>query len=290
MKNGHGQQVTLTQRALPEAVPEWGVLILESHHAHDFEMEWRSHSFYKFIYVLSGSGRIGIRSEEYRFATRNVVVIPPRHKNRIIDDPGSPASLFILCVATHLLRLDPKFPELLGPGTFRLPRPVAEQVERQLRRLTYVQDQRTELTPLSTIAHALDLVAKVASQSALLQTPAPPDDVTPVQRDIDEYISYLNANFFEASDIDAAAKMLGVSRRTFTDAFRKATGTTWLEYVSSLRVKHACHLLETTGIPIATIAFECGFEDVSTFYRRFMKITEMSPGRFRAESEPANIG
>ena len=74
---------------------------------------------------------------------------------------------------------------------------------------------------------------------------------------------------------------MSVSRRTFTKRFREATGKSWLEYVRGKAIGHAASLLRETSAPIASIAFECGFADVSTFYRQFKARLGVSPAAWR---------
>ena len=71
------------------------------------------------------------------------------------------------------------------------------------------------------------------------------------------------------TSIDAASEQLEMSRRTFTKLFAEITGDTWLRYLRRMAIEHAQRRLRQTGVPIATIAFECGFNDLSSVYRQF---------------------
>ena len=96
------------------------------------------------------------------------------------------------------------------------------------------------------------------------------------------YVEDLQDHFFEATNLDAAAMGLGLSRRRFTQLFREVTGSSWLNHVRGLRVAHAKHLLAQTERTVLSIAFECGFEDLSTFYRAFKREVGQSPNQWRS--------
>ncbi|WP_197443745.1 helix-turn-helix domain-containing protein [Maioricimonas rarisocia] len=273
----------LTRTALPETLPDWGVLVLESHHAPDFRMEWRTHGFVKVLYALSGSGEVLIRDKAYPWTARDLVVVPPRHRNRIVDAPGIATSVYVLCVATSLLRFDPEFACQLQPGQVRRSVHLANQVESRLRHLLFEQSRGSRETPIAMVADALQLLALVASQPRPAGRQKDDSSETPFEGELDAYLESLAANFFEATTIDAAADQAGIPRRRFTELFRERTGTTWLEYVHGLRIDHACRLLRETTTPIPSIAFECGFGDLSTFYRVFRRRCGVSPGRWREE-------
>ena len=70
-------------------------------------------------------------------------------------------------------------------------------------------------------------------------------------------------------------------RRTFTKLFAEETGTTWLRRVRELAIGHAKTRLRSSDLPIASVAFECGFNDLSTFYRQFKSQVGVSPAAYR---------
>ena len=100
---------------------------------------------------------------------------------------------------------------------------------------------------------------------------------------IQHYIDSLPSRFFEETSINAAANHLDIPRRTFTKLFAEITGDTWLQHVRRLAIEHARHRLHETDLPVMSIAFECGFHDLSTFYRQFQRHCGISPGRYRTD-------
>ena len=269
----------LTTKALAEKLPPWGVLVMESHHAPNFTMEWRTHRFVKVLYATSGTGTVLIGKRKVGFLPRDVVVVPPDKRNRIVDDPGSPTSLYILCVARKLLAFDRHVVGQLSTGRLaRSPR-FANQAERRLRRLLFEQKRDRAMTPLVMVAEVLALLQLVIEQSGVdLSTQRPSSGP---RAEMQRYIEHLNNSFFEATTIDAAAAQMGMRRRSFTRFFREQAGESWLEHVRRRGVDHAARLLTETRLPIASIAFECGFEDLSNFYRRFKRQYGVAPGRWR---------
>jgi transcriptional regulator GlxA family with amidase domain len=73
----------------------------------------------------------------------------------------------------------------------------------------------------------------------------------------------------------------GLSERTFIRRFRAATGYAPMEYVQTLRIEEAKHLLETTRTPIEMIAVEAGYEDPNFFRRLFKRRVGITPARYR---------
>jgi len=98
---------------------------------------------------------------------------------------------------------------------------------------------------------------------------------------VERYVAELPDRFFEATDLDHAAAELRMSRRRFTHLFRLATSTSWSDYLTRLRIDYACQLLRETSRSIIATAFECGYEDLSSFYRAFKSQKGLPPGAWR---------
>lgn len=94
---------------------------------------------------------------------------------------------------------------------------------------------------------------------------------------IKSYIEKLPSEISQHMSLDEAASRLNMSTKSFSSKFREITKTSWLQYVTKLRIQHACVLLERTSLNVISIAHECGFGDLSHFYRVFKKTTKLAP-------------
>jgi transcriptional regulator GlxA family with amidase domain len=73
----------------------------------------------------------------------------------------------------------------------------------------------------------------------------------------------------------------GLAERSFKRRFKQATGYTPIDYVQTLRVEEAKHLLESTSGAIDEIARQTGYEDPTSFRRLFKRLAGVTPGRYR---------
>ena len=271
---------SLTDRALPEQLPEWGVLVLESHHSPQFVMEWRTHPFVKIVYVLSGRGTFFLGKNEFCFAEGDVIVIPSGTRNRIVDDPACASSLYVCCVAQSVLRFDVSLITQLPCRVLPREGRFAHRVKKVVRRMVHTQQSTTRMRPITMVTDALKLIQMISEKSREPQKIA--KGSTDYRRLVQQYVDSLPNRFFEETSIDVAADQLAIPRRTFTKLFAEIAGDTWLRYLRRLAIEHAQHRLRGTDIPITSIAFECGFNDLSTFYRQFQRHSGVSPGEYRA--------
>ena len=279
----------LTDRALPENLPPWGVLVLESHHSAQFAMNWRTHEFVKIVYVWKGRGEFHIGDEIHSFDANDVIIVPPRTRNRIVDETSAVPSLYICCISTELFSFEPNLLQSLKVRLHHHRHGFTHRITSLLRGLIHSQQKPVATTSITMVADALRLLQLVLELEAKPQAKhqSNGNERAVMQR----YISELPEHFFEESSIESTSQRLGIPRRTFTQLFHELTGETWLAHTRRLAVEHAQVRLSHTDLPITSIAFECGFRDLSTFYRQFKKLSGMSPGEYRStQSRPLNDG
>jgi AraC-like DNA-binding protein len=72
-----------------------------------------------------------------------------------------------------------------------------------------------------------------------------------------------------------------MSESNFCKFFKKATSTTFSDYINDLRINEACNLLLFSDYSISEIAHASGFESLSYFNRVFLKKKQTTPSLFR---------
>ena len=82
------------------------------------------------------------------------------------------------------------------------------------------------------------------------------------------------------STIDFAGRY-GLSERTLSRRFQRATGTTPWQYLLTLRMSEAATLLRTTNLSVTQVAAEVGITDSAHFARQFKKTNQLTPTQYR---------
>ncbi|MES2263530.1 MAG: helix-turn-helix domain-containing protein [Pseudomonadota bacterium] len=96
----------------------------------------------------------------------------------------------------------------------------------------------------------------------------------------------LQKDFNKKISLHALSEELAVSARTLARRFDKVLGMGPLIYLQNLRIEAAKRLLETTGTSIASIVYEIGYEDISSFSRLFQERTGLTPKAYRDRFTP----
>ena len=81
--------------------------------------------------------------------------------------------------------------------------------------------------------------------------------------------------------IPVIAKRSAMSIRNFSRLFRNEAGRTPADFVESARVEKAKRLLEESETPLQKVAAFCGFTNVDTMRRAFLRRTGINPSDYR---------
>lgn len=108
---------------------------------------------------------------------------------------------------------------------------------------------------------------------------------------IEQATDHLRATSPNRTPIATLASMAGLSTSQFTALFKQQMGVPPLRYQSDLRMAKARELLDSTDLPVAVVAVECGYDDPLYFSRQFTRTHQQSPTAYRvlrsAELAPA---
>ena len=94
---------------------------------------------------------------------------------------------------------------------------------------------------------------------------------------------WLQAHLTQPYDIQVLAQATATSVRTLLRHFEAVHGQTPLQYLQGLRMSRAQVLLQTTYLPVDQVALACGYADVSTFRRLFVKHSGTLPAAYREQ-------
>ena len=95
-------------------------------------------------------------------------------------------------------------------------------------------------------------------------------------------LEYINLHFGEEQFfLDQLASIAHMNRTYFSTYFKKVMQTGVFDYINHLRIERACMMLLGTERPVAEVALECGFENISYFNRRFKQQIGKTPMQYR---------
>ena len=97
--------------------------------------------------------------------------------------------------------------------------------------------------------------------------------------DLQQLILWTQENYMRKITVEEAAKITGYSKYHFCNRFKSMTGMTYLSYLSSVRITHACLLLRS-GASVQAACQSTGFESVSHFIQVFKRLQGVTPYQY----------
>ena len=186
------------------------------------------------------------------------------------------------CVAFHVER--PLFEEIAASTagshrfTFRAPMfPAMPELLPTLVEIEALGERARRMAAESLVIRLVERVSEALSGAPRRTVPARGDE-----RRISVALRQIERHADEALDLDTLAGLTAMSKYHFLRTFRRVTGLTPYKYLLGIRMRRAAVRLATSDAPVAEIAFDAGFGDLSTFNNRFKATFGQTPSAFRS--------
>lgn len=98
---------------------------------------------------------------------------------------------------------------------------------------------------------------------------------------VEQMVCMIAQRYTEPLTVENIAKAAGLHPNYAMSLFKKAFGTTLIDYLTHHRVSHAQRLLATTDMKIVEVAYESGFNSISRFNEAFRSACDYSPREYR---------
>lgn len=136
-----------------------------------------------------------------------------------------------------------------------------------------------ELQNKHTLKHIFALFKAPPSLDTSSPPPTENRQVT-LNSNINDAVQYIDTNLTEKLSIQEFAAHMNYSVSYFSKQFHQQVGISFQDYVINKRIELAKALLQQPE-KIASVAYQCGYRDISYFSRIFKKRTGMTPQQYR---------
>lgn len=240
---------------------------------------FHNHEFYECFWISAGSCLHFINHQQDSLLTGDLVFIRPADKHAFQNVAQVPCRMvnvaFPAETAAHLLaRYGPDLRDRFFWSTAQMPTAFSlDDVQMtELRRLERYLDKGTR--SLARIeAFLLHIMTGLLGNSQGIPAETPHWLATACEQMHDPETL--------RRGVPAMVELTGKSHEHVARSFRKCFGMSPSAYVTRLRMELAARQLREANTPIIDVAFDCGIEDLSHFYKLFRAAYGTSPLKYR---------
>ena len=141
---------------------------------------------------------------------------------------------------------------------------------------------------IAAFVRCLAYLAEDADVQQLASTAALPGQNPEHVARLSRLLDYLGRHWQEPVSLASAAEVAGIHPQSLSRFMKQKLGSNFQNYMVRLRLGHAARHLLDTSMPIADIAFRCGFNNLANFNRHFRRRYGQSPRAYRSMTHDGN--
>lgn len=279
-RNLNGQQEQV------DYIPESHMRIWRNNQPESYSMH--HHNAMEIIVCMENEYVVVANSQTYTLNVGDILILPPHMLHELVCN--NPGVRFIFLINMEILSclkdfqtLNPLFlePYLCNANT----RPgIYQQVYATLMQMVDIYFSNETFWECSIYSLILEIMITIGRDYFGLNekniNPASYNKQQEYYEKFANLLTYIDANYTEELTLEQAADYIGFSKFHFSRLFKQYTNTTFYDYLCHKRIQAAQSML-TMDIPITDIAFQTGFNNLTTFCRCFKKFTDCSPTEYR---------
>lgn len=276
-------------------IPDTKVFVVKELIAPYFDKYWHFHPEYQLVVILKGRGTRYIGDDIKPFKEGDMVMTGPNlpHVWRS-DDVYFDAENDL---ETHLIVI--YFPEdFLGNGIFEKEEfeDIGRLMKASIRGLSVNGKSNAEVTKMMKKLVQLKGSSQLVQLLDILTYLSHSKDIKPItnpeyinlnkesEKDrMGEVYEYVMNNYKSKITLQEVAELANLSVSAFSRFFKSRANKSFSDFVSDVRISHACKLLHEEDIHISEVCYESGFNTLSNFNKQFKDRIGKTPLNYRKE-------
>lgn len=246
------------------------------------------HSYFEITCVRKGCGHYFVNGQEYAMEPGDIIIfnnVEPHGWKLLGEDMDLLVMVFSPeFVAEKLSVFDTEYlkPFVERGSNFKnrigQEEPLSAEIRKSIQEIYEEWETKKEGYPLMIKANVLRILTMlIRTYQDKSKSGEMLKEKKNAMKRLEQAFSYMDSHYSEKITLDEVAAVAYMSSNYFSSYFRKVTNVSFSEYVTRLRISHARELLRDTDKSVTEIALECGFHNISNFYRLYKKYVGKAP-------------
>ncbi len=252
---------------------------------------WHYHEELELVHIFKGSGTLFLGDCIKPFESGDTVLIGPQIPHYWLFDnyPYNLAESSIDCLVIHFLK-DFNIPHIFHAPEFKHLKDVLDKAARgaflshQFDNLStkYLGniDQRSGILKFSLLLQFLDGMRELPIELLTSENYARLNH-TEDQFRMNSLMEYIRLNFKQKIKLEDLAHIAGLTENSFCRYFKQRTGKTPIQFITEIRISHACFQLRNSQSSLKEICYDSGFNNFVSFHKLFKLHTGETPNTYK---------
>lgn len=239
------------------------------------------HNFYEIEIIVSGTATEVINGNRIPASKGDIFVITPETYHSIED--ATRFNLISIAIGTNYTNIellnriansndDIVFHRTLSKKDYNLVFSLCEHIEESIKN-GHPFDSEIAKNSINII---LAFILENVENGTGINT-----NVTTVKK----AMAYIRKNYAENPTLGQVAEHVNVSKNYFSVLFKENSGISFKQFLNDVKLSNAAKMLKQTELSIVEICHDCGYDSLSTFYRKFKEKFSVSPQTYRNQNE-----
>ncbi|GLU50953.1 AraC family transcriptional regulator [Dyadobacter frigoris] len=254
-----------------------------------FGTVWHYHPELELHYLIKGHGVRFIGDDISNFSDGELILLGENlpHTWRVEGGTGSSA---VEVIIIHFL------PDCLGADLLNLPEAylIPKLFEKAKKGLVVNGKAKEEVITLMRSAVTMQNLDRLIALLTILKILAETNETETITSAhafyksndsetlrLNKVYAYTLSNYKNPITLQEVAAIANLGVTSFCRYFKLMTKKTYNDFLVEIRISHACRFLIEDRQTIEVICFECGFNNISNFYRHFKNVTDMTPLEYK---------
>lgn len=276
-------------------IPDNKSFVIRELRATSFDVNWHFHSEYQLFTVLKGRGTRFIGDHMQPFKEGDMVLTGPnlphlwRNDNEYLDAKNGLETHGIVIYFPHQFLKNSvfeveEFEEIaevlkISERGICITGRTKDQIRVMMQELLYLKG-------INSIIHLLQILNQMVNS----------EDCKPITQ-----VGYINLNKQSEADrmglvyefvmknykdkitLEQVSEIANLSVSAFSRYFKTRVNKSFSEFLSEVRISHACKLLHDSDLNISQLSFECGFNTLSNFNKQFKEKMGITPLAYKKD-------
>jgi len=268
------------------AIPDSRIFVIKDLKAPHFDPNWHFHPEYQLFLVLKGKGTRFIGDNIKHFKENDLVMTGPNLPHLWRSDPMAEEQQtrgIVIYFQPDLLGFNIEKEEL--ETTRNLFQKSLRGIEVRGETNKVIGRWMIELLELKGLASVIQLLK-------ILNTLATSTDCHPIAHagyvNLNRESSQMNLiyqhvmkNFSRRLPLEEVAEIMNMSVSSFSRYFKSRANKSFSDFLSEIRIGHACKMLHEEKMNISQVCYESGFFTLSNFNKQFKEVTGKTPLQYK---------